>query len=145
MAGNPMEFEHFLKAQANVYDQVLRELADGHKCSHWMWFIFPQLRGLGQSAMSEAYAIDSFDQARRYLEHALLGPRLCQCTQIVLDGRVRTAQDIFGYPDWMKFRSSMTLFSLCSAPDSVFSRAIGRYFGGEADERTLQLLKMPSS
>jgi uncharacterized protein (DUF1810 family) len=136
------EFDHFVRAQAPVYDKILRELAAGQKSSHWMWFIFPQLRGLGHSPMAERYAIESLAQARRYAEHSLLGARLRECTQLVLGVRGRTAEDIFGYPDWMKFRSSMTLFSLCAPPDSLFAQAIDKYFAGERDDRTLELLDM---
>jgi len=139
-SSSAVEFDHFVRAQAPVYDNVLRELGAGSKSSHWMWFIFPQLRGLGRSPMSERYALDSLAQARRYSEHALLGVRLCECTQLVLDVRERTAEDIFGHPDWMKFRSSITLFSMCSQPDSVFTRAIDKYFAGRPDDRTLHLL-----
>jgi uncharacterized protein (DUF1810 family) len=137
-----VEFDHFVRAQAPVYEQVLRELAAGCKDSHWMWFIFPQLRGLGYSMTSQRYAIESLGQARRYLEHSLLGPRLRECTELVLHIQGRTAEDIFGDPDWMKFRSSMTLFSLCLPPDSVFARAIDKYFAGKNDGRTLKLLGM---
>jgi uncharacterized protein (DUF1810 family) len=137
----PEEFDHFVKAQEPLYNRVFSELAAGRKRSHWIWFIFPQLKGLGYSSTSQFYGIDSLDQARRYLEHPLLGPRLRECTQLVLDVQDRTAEDIFGHPDWMKFRSSMTLFSLCSPPGSVFTQAIDKYYAGEADEKTLQLLK----
>ncbi len=135
-----MEFDHFVTAQASVYDQVLRELAAGRKQSHWMWFIFPQLRGLGHSAMSERYAIESLAQARRYATHDVLGPRLRECTGLVVGVTARTAKQIFGYPDWMKFRSSVTLFSLCHPSDSVFAAALRTYFAGRPDERTLRLL-----
>lgn len=134
-----MEFDHFASAQAHVYDQALRELAAGQKQSHWMWFVFPQLSGLGSSAMSRQYAITSLAAAGRYLEHDLLGARLIECTQRVLEVQGRTAQEIFGYPDWMKFRSSMTLFSCCSPPGSVFHLAINKFFGGEPDLETLRL------
>ena len=140
-----MEFEHFARAQEPVYEQVTRELAAGCKTSHWMWFIFPQLRGLGSSATSDFYAMDSLAQAQRYLEHELLGPRLRECTTLVINVTDKTAEEIFGYPDWMKFRSSMTLFSLCSPPDSVFERALAKYFAGEPDERTLHLLNLRDS
>jgi uncharacterized protein (DUF1810 family) len=138
----PNEFDHFVRAQAPVYDQVLRELAAGQKRSHWIWFIFPQLKGLGYSSTSKLYGIESLAQAHQYLEHDVLGPRLHECTQLVLDTHDRTAEDIFGYPDWMKFRSSMTLFSLCSPPGSVFAQAIDKYFAGQPDEKTLRLLNM---
>ena len=142
MRDDSHEFEHFVKAQASVYSQVLVELAGGCKYSHWMWFIFPQLRGLGHSMMSECYAIDDLAQAKRYLVHGLLGLRLHECTKLVSHVQSRTADDIFGYPDCMKFRSSMTLFSLCCPPGNIFSQALGKYYAGEPDYRTLQLLNL---
>jgi uncharacterized protein (DUF1810 family) len=138
----PAEFDHFVQAQEAVYEQVLRELAAGRKQSHWMWFIFPQLRGLGQSPMSERFAIGSLEQARRYTAHELLGPRLHECTSLVLRVQDRSIEEIFGYPDWMKFRSSITLFSLASPQDSVFKQALDQYFAGIPDERTLDLLNL---
>ena len=137
-----MKFRHFVQAQERIYDQVLRELAMGRKCSHWMWFIFPQLRGLGHSLMSEQYAIESLAHARDYLNHHLLGPRLCECTELVVHAKVPTVDDIFGYPDCLKFRSSVTLFSICAPSNSVFARALHKCFMGEPDERTLYLLNM---
>lgn len=134
------EFDHFIKAQDPVYGDVVRELADGRKRTHWMWFVFPQLRGLGYSAMAERFALDSVAQAERYLSHEVLGPRLVRCTQLVLAIPSPDPQAIFGYPDWMKFRSSMTLFSLCSRGAGPFSEAIDRCFSGVPDERTLQRL-----
>jgi len=134
------EFDHFIKAQDPVDGDVVRELADGRKRAHWMWFVFPQLRGLGHSAMAERFALDSVAQAERYLSHEILGPRLVGCTQLVLAIPSPDPQGIFGYPDWMKFRSSMTLFSLCSRGAGPFSAAIDRCFSGVPDERTLQLL-----
>jgi uncharacterized protein (DUF1810 family) len=136
------EFSHFLRAQAPIYEQVLRELTGGCKITHWMWFIFPQLRGLGQSSLSERFAIESLAQACRYLQHDPLGPRLCECTELAIRSRSRAAEEVFGYPDWMKFHSSATLFSLCSPLQSIFTRALDRYFGGELDDRTLSLLGM---
>jgi uncharacterized protein (DUF1810 family) len=134
------EFDHFIKAQDPVYGQVVRELAEGRKRTHWMWFIFPQLRGLGHSAMAERFALDSVAQAERYLSHGILGPRLVGCTRLVLAIPNPDPQAIFGYPDGMKFRSSMTLFSQCSRGPEPFSEAIGRCFSGVPDETTLRLL-----
>jgi uncharacterized protein (DUF1810 family) len=134
-----VEFDHFMLAQEPVYAQVLRELSDGQKKSHWIWFVFPQLRGLGFSAMSDKYALDSVEQAGRYLEHEVLGARLHECTQLVLAVRNRPIQDIFGADD-VKFRSSMTLFSLCQPPVDLFDQALVRYFAGQRDGRTLELL-----
>ena len=138
----PDEFAHFVDAQGAIYEQVLRELAAGRKYSHWMWFIFPQLRGLGHSSMSERYAIDSLAQARRYLAHPLLGPRLSECTTLVLAVQSRRADDILGGIDTLKFHSSMTLFSLCDAPTNAFSRAIDKYYAGTPDANTLRLLEL---
>ncbi len=135
------EFDHFVKAQEPVYGQVLLELAEGRKQTHWMWFVFPQLRGLGHSAAAERYALDSVAQAERYLAHEILGPRLVGCTRLVLAIPNPDPQAIFGYPDWMKFRSSMTLFSQCSHGREAFSEAIARCFSGAPDETTLRLLK----
>jgi uncharacterized protein (DUF1810 family) len=135
-----MEFDHFVAAQEGVYEDVLRELADGEKTSHWMWFIFPQMRGLGSSGMSNRFAINSLDEARRYLQHKVLGARLRECTQLVLQVQDRTAEEIFGYVDCLKFRSSMTLFSLASPPGSVFEKAIEKYCSGQKDPKTLALL-----
>lgn len=136
----PDEFAHFVNAQASVYDQVLRELAAGCKSSHWMWFIFPQLRGLGHSSMSERFAIESLAQARRYLADSLLGARLSECTTLVLNVQGRTADDIFGGVDTLKFHSSVTLFSLCAPSKSAFARATDKYFAGTPDANTLRLL-----
>jgi uncharacterized protein (DUF1810 family) len=137
-----MEFDHFVIAQDPVYDRVVRELRQGRKTSHWIWYIFPQLGGLGRSEMSDRYALDSAQTAKRYLEHAVLGARLLECTQLVLDVQDRTAEEIFGSPDWMKFRSSMTLFCLCGPAGSLFDLAIDKYFAGKKDSRTLDLLGM---
>ena len=123
-----MEFDHFLSAQNPVYEQVLRELAAGRKQSHWMWFIFPQLKGLGFSATSQRFALDSVDAATRYLQHNVLGPRLRECTQLVLNVRNKTAEEIFGYRDWMKtITFSFWFFSAarkCSQPIQVRSEQI---------------------
>lgn len=134
------EFDHFVEAQEPVYADVVRELRAGRKRSHWMWFVFPQLSGLAPSAMSQRYALDSIDAAKRYLEHPVLGARLRECTQLVLDARDCSAEDIFGYPDYLKFRSSMTLFALSDSPASIFQQALDKYYGGQRDERTLELL-----
>ncbi|MGN6544234.1 MAG: DUF1810 domain-containing protein [Aureliella sp.] len=134
------EFAHFVEAQQPVYDDVVSELRAGRKRSHWMWFVFPQLLGLAPSAMSRRYALDSTDSAKRYLQHPVLGPRLRECTQLVLDAHDRSAEEIFGYPDDLKFRSSMTLFALAEPADDLFQRALDQYYGGHRDEKTLELL-----
>jgi uncharacterized protein (DUF1810 family) len=110
--------QRFLHAQERVYDTVLAELRSGRKTSHWIWFIFPQIAGLGHSAMAQKFAIGSLDEAKSYLQHPILGPRLRACTQLVLDVNGRSAEEIFGYPDHLKFRSCMTLF-MAAATDNT--------------------------
>jgi uncharacterized protein (DUF1810 family) len=134
------EFDHFLEAQSRVYDQVVEELTRGQKRSHWMWFIFPQVRGLGHSAMAQRFAIDCLDQARRYALHILLGQRLRQCTRLVLDVQGRGISDILGFPDDLKFRSSMTLFEIAAPEEPLFNSALKKYFAGQRDLRTLEIL-----
>ena len=136
----PYDLQRFVDAQAPVYDAVLAELRAGHKTSHWMWFVFPQLRGLGHSAMAQRYGIASLDEARAYLAHPLLGPRLHDCTRRVLQVEGRSARAIFGTPDDFKFRSCMTLFGFAAPDEDGFARALDKYFGGEPDPRTLALL-----
>ena len=132
--------QRFLDAQERVYDTVLAELRAGRKSSHWVWFIFPQIIGLGHSAMAQHFAITSLDEARTYLQHPVLGPRLRECTQLVLDVNGRSAEESFGYPDHLKFRSCMTLF-LTAAPDhTIFKNALLTYFDGKPDQLTLDLL-----
>ena len=132
--------QHFIDAQEPVYDTVLTELRAGRKSSHWIWFIFPQITGLGHSVMAQKYAITSLDEAKAYLQHPVLGPRLRACTQLVLDVDGRSAEEIFGYPDHLKFRSCMTLF-LTTAPDhTIFNDALLKYFDGKPDQLTLDIL-----
>lgn len=136
-----VDLERFVSAQAPVFATALGELQAGRKRSHWMWFIFPQLRGLGRSSTAQFYGIASLDEARAYLAHPLLGPRLEHCTKAVLGSDAPSLYAIFGTPDDMKFRSSMTLFALAApAPDSVFRRAVDRWWDGEMDERTQALI-----
>lgn len=123
-----------------MYERVKAELARGAKTSHWMWFVFPQLRGLGHSAMSERYGIISAAEARAYWEHPALGPRLKECVELVLAVPGRTASQILGAPDDLKFRSSLTLFERVAPQEPVFAQAIERFFGGERDPRTLAML-----
>ncbi len=135
----------FLDTQARTYETVLSELRAGRKCSHWIWCIFPQIAGLGHSEMSEQFAIDSLDEAKTYLQHPVLGPRLRACTQLVLDVDGRSAEEIFGYPDDLKFRSCMTLF-LTAAPDNtIFKDALLKYFDGKPDQLTLDILAQQRS
>jgi uncharacterized protein (DUF1810 family) len=129
----------FVDAQAQVYPQVVAELRAGRKRSHWMWFIFPQVAGLGHSATAQKFAIGSRDEAAAYLAHAVLGPRLRQCTDLVLAVENRSIHDILGSPDDLKFRSSMTLFADV-ADDELFCRAIAKYFASGFDQATLDIL-----
>lgn len=138
--GDPHDLNRFVEAQHDTYDQAVRELADGRKTSHWMWFVFPQLRSLGHSAMATRFGIASLDEARAYLAHPLLGPRLEECTDLVLRIDGRSINVIFGSPDDMKFRSCMTLFDVAAPQSAIFAQALRKYFGGTADARTLELL-----
>lgn len=138
-----VELQRFVDAQDPVYAQVCSELRRGRKSSHWMWFVFPQLRGLGTSPMAERYAIDSLAEAEAYLRHPVLGPRLLECVGLVTAVDGRSIGEIFGYPDDLKFRSSATLFArAASDPDErrTFERALDKYFSGEGDPRTLLAL-----
>jgi len=135
-----MTLQRFLEAQDGIYDDALAELRAGRKRTHWMWFVFPQIAGLGRSATAVHYAIADLAEARAYLAHPLLGARLEECARAVLGVAGRTAHEIFGSPDDLKLRSSMTLFAQVAGPDSVFPRVLERYYGGEADARTLDLL-----
>jgi uncharacterized protein (DUF1810 family) len=135
------DLERFIRAQAGIYEQALAELTRGRKQSHWMWFVFPQIAGLGHSEMSRRYAIVDVDEARAYLAHALLGPRLRACCAAALGVEGRTAHEIFGSPDDMKFRSSATLFAAVSDPDSIFQQVLDRYFDGRPDPETQRLIE----
>jgi uncharacterized protein (DUF1810 family) len=137
---DPFNLERFVEAQARVYDQVRRELTAGRKESHWMWFIFPQIPGLGQSAASIRFAIASLNEAKAYLAHPVLGPRLRECVRLVLDTEGRTAREIFGSIDEMKFRSSMTLFAQAAPEEDIFQRCLDKYFVSSLDPATLARL-----
>lgn len=134
------DLERFVEAQAPVYGQVERELQAGAKRSHWMWFIFPQIEGLGSSSMAQRYAIGSRAEAEAYLRHPVLGPRLAECTQLMLQHEGTSAHAILGSPDDMKFRSCMTLFAAVSEKDSPFERALEVFYDGKRDEKTVALL-----
>jgi uncharacterized protein (DUF1810 family) len=138
---DPFNLERFIDAQAPVYDQARGELHAGRKQSHWMWFIFPQIAGLGQSAMSIRFAIASLDEAKAYLAHPVLGPRLKECAKLALGVEEKTARDLFGPVDEMKFRSSMTLFARAETDDDVFQRCLDKHFGGAYDPATLARLE----
>lgn len=137
---DPYDLQRFVEAQAPVYDDVLAELRAGRKRSHWMWFVFPQIAGLGSSGTARFYAIASLAEAKAYLGHPLLGPRLRECTETVLGAGDGSARRIFGSPDDLKFRSSMTLFARASGMRPPFTAALDRFFGGEPDPRTLEIL-----
>lgn len=139
---DPFQLERFVSAQAPVFEAVLAELKAGRKRTHWMWFVFPQLRGLGRSAMAQFYGIASLGEARAYLEHPLLGPRLALCTETVLGLENKSLAATFGSPDDTKFCSSMTLFSLATGTEeSAFREAVNRYCGCSMDGRTLAFLE----
>jgi uncharacterized protein (DUF1810 family) len=141
MTGDAFGLGRFADAQAPVYDEVLRELRDGRKRTHWMWYIFPQVAGLGLSIMAQRFAIASRREAEAYLADPLLGARLVECTNVMLTHNGLTARSILGSPDDLKFRSSMTLFLTVSEKGSPFERALEKYYGGVRDERTLTLLR----
>lgn len=132
--------ERFVQAQEPVIERVLAELRAGRKTSHWMWFVFPQIRGLGHSPTAQRFAIASRAEAEAYLRHPILGPRLRECARLVNEIEGRSVEEIFGYPDDLKFRSSMTLFANVTTDDRVFADALDKYFGGEHDRLTLEKL-----
>ena len=138
------DLERFVEAQDRVYADVRRELAAGRKATHWMWFVFPQLRGLGRSATAQYYGIDSRGEALAYLQHPVLGARLRECVELVLTVDGHTVHGIFGSPDDLKFRSSMTLFATVAPAEPLFQRALDRYFGGAPDAVTLAILASES-
>ncbi len=137
---DPYDLQRFVDAQAPIIDQAVAELEAGRKRSHWMWFVFPQIAGLGFSAMARRYALHSLDEANAYLAHDRLGPRLGHCTDLVNRVEGRSIAAIFRSPDDMKFRSSMTLFSRAAPEDERYRMALARYFGGEPDRATLDRL-----
>lgn len=132
--------QRFVEAQNPVYQRVLSELREGRKRTHWMWFIFPQIRGLGQTEISQRFSIGSLYEAEAYFEHPILGLRLRECTQLVNAIQGRSIEDIFAYPDHLKFRSSITLFSQAAPGEKVFNEALDKYFAGAPDEFTLTRL-----
>ncbi len=140
---DPYDLNRFLSAQKDLYERALAELKGGQKRTHWMWFIFPQIDGLGYSPTAKRYSIKSIEEARQYLDHPLLGKRLLECTEAVVALRGGSVSEIFGYPDDLKFKSSMTLFEKIAGQGSVFSIALDRYCHGERDAATLRLLEKP--
>ena len=135
--------QRFVEAQEQVYSNVIDELALGSKQTHWMWFVFPQLKELGKSAMAKYYGLESAQEARDYLAHPLLGPRLLECTGLILALRNADANEIFGSPDDIKLRSCMTLFDALAPQQPLFRQALHTFFADKPDQATLQLLKLP--
>jgi uncharacterized protein (DUF1810 family) len=141
MADSPLDLQRFVDAQAPVYERVRAELRNGRKQSHWMWFIFPQIAGLGHSAMAQRYAISALEEAKAYLAHPVLGPRLRECTRFVVQTDGRSAYEILGSPDDMKFHSCMTLFARAAPQEDVFMDALEKYFDGAEDQATVARLR----
>ena len=139
-SGDPYDLGRFLQAQEDDYEQALSEIKAGRKRTHWMWYIFPQLDGLAFSSTSKHYAIQGLDEARAYLAHPVLGPRLIEGAEAALRVEGRSATAIFGSPDDLKLRSCATLFACVSPPGSVFERLLDKYYGGQRDQKTLRLL-----
>jgi uncharacterized protein (DUF1810 family) len=137
---DPYDLRRFVAAQNSCFDRVCEELREGRKQSHWMWFIFPQLKGLGSSTMARKYAISSKEEGQAYLEDSVLEPRLRHCTQLVVRVGGRTIEQIFGSPDDLKFRSSMTLFANVTSENGVFQDALQKYFAGQPDPLTIARL-----
>jgi uncharacterized protein (DUF1810 family) len=137
---DPYDLQRFVDAQNPVFEQVRSELQRGRKRSHWMWFVFPQLRGLGASSMANKFGISSRDEAEAYLRHPILGPRLRECTRLVNLVEGSSIEEIFGYPDNLKFHSSMTLFAQVAPEDDVFATALQKYFEGQPDQLTIDHL-----
>ncbi len=136
----PFDLQRFVEAQDPIYDQIRAELTTGAKTSHWMWFVFPQLQGLGRSAMAVKYEIASLEVARAYWRHPVLSARLKECVELVLAVKGKTAFQIFGTPDDLKFRSSMTVFCSAVPDEPLFKRALAKYYDGREDPRTVELL-----
>jgi uncharacterized protein (DUF1810 family) len=134
---DPFDLQRFVEAQEPVIARVQAELRQGRKQSHWIWFVFPQIAGLGHSPMARKYAISSLGEAEAYARHPVLGPRLTECTQLVNRVEGRAIADILGYPDDLKFRSSMTLFARAAPDNPIFAEALAKYFDGLADPETL--------
>jgi len=141
MTDDPYNLQRFVEAQNPVFADVRAELRAGRKASHWMWFVFPQISGLGSSRAAQHYAISSLAEAEAYLRHPILGPRLRECTDLTLSIKSDSAEEIFGYPDFLKFRSCMTLFSRAGLDSKLFVNALEKYFAGELDPLTLRSLE----
>ena len=141
---DPYDLSRFVRAQEVGYEQIVAEIRSGRKRSHWMWYVFPQIDGLGFSSLSKRYSIKSLGEARAYLAHPVLGPRLLECAEAVVSLEGRSATEIFGSPDDMKLRSCATLFACVSPSGSVFARLLGKYYRGRRDGKTVQLLGIDS-
>jgi uncharacterized protein (DUF1810 family) len=141
VSSDPFNLQRFVDAQASAYPQVCEELRAGRKRSHWIWFIFPQMRGLGHSEMAHYFGISSREEARAYLAHPVLGARLRECTGLVNEVQGRSVDQIFGYPDNLKFHSSMSLFASVAPDEPIFQQALQKYFGGEMDPNTAAMLR----
>jgi len=139
-AADPHDLDRFIRAQQEDYERALAEIRSGRKQSHWMWYVFPQYVGLGSSAISQRYAIKTAAEAEAYIRHPVLGARLVECFEAALGIEDRSASEVFGSPDDMKLRSSATLFAAITPSGSVFERVLDKYFNGERDPRTLQLI-----
>ncbi|WP_442756198.1 DUF1810 domain-containing protein [Methylocystis sp. JAN1] len=140
-SSDPFDLQRFVDAQAGSYDHALAELRAGRKTGHWIWYVFPQLKGLGFSQASQFYGLSGLDEARAYLAHPVLGPRLRECVGAMLATGGGNAEDVLGFTDAMKFRSSMTLFAEAAAQDALFAQALSRFFKGQPDKKTLDLLE----
>jgi len=137
---DPYHLQRFVDAQNPMFEQVRAELRQGRKQTHWMWFIFPQIKGLGSSPTAIEFSISSLQEAEAYLKHPVLGPRLRECTGLVTEVERRSINQIFGYPDDLKFRSSMTLFASTACENQIFKDALKKYFAGEPDQLTIERL-----
>jgi uncharacterized protein (DUF1810 family) len=137
---DPFNLQRFVDAQSHVFNDVLSELRSGRKTSHWMWFIFPQIQGLGRTSVSKEFAISSLGEAQAYLAHPVLGLRIRECASLVAAINDSSAEEIFGYPDYLKFRSSMTLFAQATPDNEIFLDVLKKYHHGDLDPLTLQLL-----
>ncbi len=141
MEKEPLTLQRFVSAQRPIYQQVLEELNDGAKRTHWMWYIFPQIKGLGVNEMARYYSLENLQEARMYLAHPVLGSRLRECCEIVLNIRNKTAAQIFGHPDDLKFRSCLTLFNLAAPDEVLFKKLIDKYYKGFLDPKSIEILK----
>lgn len=138
---NDSLFNNFIQAQNTIYPSVIKELTEGHKRTHWMWFIFPQVKGLGHSTMSRRFAIESLEQAKEYLQHDVLGARLIECAELLLLHPDKSALDIFGSPDNLKLQSSLTLFAFAAGNKCVFEQLLSQFYEGSYDINTIRMLK----